>query len=53
MRMNFTCLQTGLNQVASDIAAIEGDALAGMVFFSVLVAVPLAPVVLVMCQRGV
>lgn len=51
--MDFACLQDGLNQVSSQIAAVEKDELLGLLMFSVLVAVPLAPVVLALYQRRV
>jgi hypothetical protein len=51
--MDFACLQDGLNQVSSQIAAVEKDELLGLLMFSVLVAVPLASVVLALYQRRV
>jgi hypothetical protein len=51
--MDFACLQNGLNRVSSQIAAVEKDDLLGLVIFSVLLAVPLAPVVLALYQRRV
>jgi hypothetical protein len=51
--MDFACLQDGLNHVSSQIAAVKKDHLLGLVLFSVLLAVPLAPVVLALYQRRV
>lgn len=51
--MDFACLQDGLGQVSSQIAAVEKDELLGLLMFSVLLAVPLAPVVLALYQRRV
>ena len=51
--MDFACLKDGFGQVSSQFLSVEKDELFGMVMFSVLLAVPFAPVVLALYQRRV
>jgi hypothetical protein len=51
--MDFACLQNGLDQLSSQLSSVEKDEVLGLVLFSVLLALPCAPVVLGLYQRRV